>query len=167
MDIRRRFWEIEPPRNRKLAPGLYAQSGRSCFFTIPATPGRSPFADAKYARLAEHCLLAQRSKSRCQIEAYCFMPDHVHLVATPMIDGASTLTFVDRFKGWCGREMRLAGWQGDVWQRRNYDHLLRREEDLDEIAAYILGNPVRTGLSAAAEDYSWSGIPEPLPPITT
>jgi REP element-mobilizing transposase RayT len=161
MDLRRRFWEIEAPRNRKLTPALYAESGQSCFLTVRAAQGRKPFDDEKYAHLAVHCLLAQRSKLLCQIEVYCFMPDHVHLVATPMIDGASTLTFVDRFKGWCGREMRLAGWQGEVWQRRNYDHLLRAEEDLGEIAAYILGNPVRKGLCVSADDYPWSGIPTP------
>ena len=90
------------------------------------------------------------------------MPDHVHLVVTPIHDGASSLTYVDRFKGWCSFVMRRAGWTGSLWQPRSYDHLLRTEDDLAKIGRYITANPVRKGLCARPEDYPWSGIPEPL-----
>ena len=81
-----------------------------------------------------------------------------------MVNGASSLLYVDRFKGWCGRLLRQSGWQGPLWQPRSYDQLLRREENLQEIAGYILSNPVRLGLCTDPSDYPWSGIPDPLPP---
>jgi putative transposase len=162
VSVSRHFWEIEPPRNRKLPPAVYATPGQPCFFTVRASPGRAPFADEALAQIAVDCLLAQRHKSRCQLDVYCVMPDHVHLVVTPMVAGASSLSYVDRFKGWSSRRLRLAGLEGELWQRRNYDHVLRREEHLERVAAYILANPVRKGLCAEPADYPWSGIPTPL-----
>jgi putative transposase len=122
----------------------------------------APFADERQAQIAVECLLGQRTRSRCQLEVYCVMPDHVHLIVTPMVDGASSLSYVDRFKGWSSYMMRSAGYRGRVWQARSYDHVVRRDEDLLEVAAYILANPVRRGLCADFEEYPWSGIPEPL-----
>ncbi|HLJ67246.1 MAG TPA: transposase [Chloroflexota bacterium] len=158
-----RHWEITAPRNRRLAPELYAMAGQACFFTVRCWPDSAPFADDTLAAVAVECLLGQQTKSSCQVDVYCVMPDHVHLVVTPLCDGASSLTYVDRFKGWCGRMLRLAGWRGEVWQARSYDHLVRRDEDLAEIAAYILANPVRKGLCDDPGDYRWSGVPEGVP----
>jgi REP element-mobilizing transposase RayT len=141
---------------------LYEVAGRPCFFTIRVAPGRSPFAEPRFAQIAVDCLLEQRNKSRCQVDVFCVMPDHVHLVVTPIIDGASSLKFVERYKGWCSRELGLAGWKDQVWQKRCFDHLVRAEDDLPEIAQYILANPVRKGLCLVVEEYPWSGIPEPI-----
>jgi hypothetical protein len=43
-------------------------------------------------------------------------------------------------------QLHLAGWKGPIWQKRSYDHLVRDEEELQALATYILGNPVRGGL---------------------
>lgn len=154
------FWEYTPPRNQRLAGELYAVRGQPCFFTIRAAAGTRPFSDPHLAAIAVNCLLAQQAKSQCQVDVYGVMPDHVHLVVTPRQDGASSLLYVDRFKGWCSRELHFTGWRGVLWQRRSYDHLLRAEDDLAAIGTYILGNPVRSGLTQTAEAYPWSGIPE-------
>jgi REP element-mobilizing transposase RayT len=86
------------------------------------------------------------------------MPDHIHVILTPGTEGASSLEYLRRFKGWCSREMRLAGWTGELWQKRSYDHLLRRDEDIRQIAAYIVANPIRAGLCTTPDDYPWSGL---------
>lgn len=146
------------PRNRRLDADQYAHPGRSCFHTIRCAPGSRPFTDSRYARIAVDCLLAQQSKSACRLDVYCVMPDHVHLIVTPEGNRASSLAYLQYFKGWCSRELRLAGWAGEVWQKRSYDHLLRQDEDLGAIAAYILANPVRSRLCAEADQYPWSGM---------
>jgi hypothetical protein len=48
-------------------------------------------------------------------------------------------------------------------QRSFYDHLIRKEEDLRQIAEYILNNPVRKGLVQRCEDYPYCGLIDPLP----
>lgn len=145
------------PRNTRLEDSRYAQPGQPCFFTIRCAPGR-PFTEGRYAGIAVDCLLEQQQKSSCRVDVYCIMPDHVHLIVTPEEETASSLLFVQQFKGWCSRELRLAGWTGDVWQKRSYDHLLRRDEDVRAIAAYILANPVRRNLCSSPEEYPWSGL---------
>lgn len=148
----------QPPRNRRLAAHLYEIAGLACAFTIRTALHRSIFDDPRYARIAVDCLLGEQQKSECRLDVHCVMPDHIHLIVTPEHDGNSSLRYVDRFKGWCSHELHRAGWRGDVWQPRSYDHLLRDDEDLRAASDYTLANPVRKGLAAIPEDYPWSGI---------
>jgi REP element-mobilizing transposase RayT len=110
------------------------------------------------ASIAGSCLQGQQVKSGCRLEAYWVMPDHVHFLLTPTSDGHSTLTYANRWKGWTSFEMRRAGWKGKVWQPRSYDHLVRRDESLQEIALFIVANPVRAGLCESWDEYPWCGI---------
>jgi putative transposase len=86
----------------------------------------------------------------------------MHLVVTPIRDGASSLDYVARFKGVSSRLIRAGGWTDKVWQARSYDHALRTDQRLADVANYILNNPVRAGLSSNWEDYPWCGVPEPI-----
>jgi REP element-mobilizing transposase RayT len=85
-------------------------------------------------------------------------------VVSPDEDGASVLTFTDRYKGKTTNLSWRLGWHGKLWQPRFYDHVVRCEESLLAIGQYILDNPVRKGLTAAADDWPWSGIMN-LPPL--
>ena len=83
------------------------------------------------------------------------MPDHLHL----LVEGseASDLpVFVKDFKQRTGFQYRRARGQS-LWQKSYYDHILRTEEDVHGVARYIVGNPVRAGLVAAANDYPYCG----------
>lgn len=42
-----------------------------------------------------------------------------------------------------------------VWSRAFHDHAVRREEDLDAMARYVIGNPVRAGLAADVMGYPY------------
>ncbi|MCB0239817.1 MAG: hypothetical protein KDH08_14500, partial [Anaerolineae bacterium] len=77
--------------------------------------------------------------------------------------GVSVLTFANRFKGSSTNQSWAVGWQGKLWQRGCWDHIVRTEESLLAIAQYILDNPVRKGVVARAEDWPWSGHMNPLP----
>ena len=41
----------------------------------------------------------------------------------------------------------LYGKRGIFWQREYYDHIIRDEDELNRVAEYILGNPIKAGLS--------------------
>ncbi|PZS06030.1 MAG: hypothetical protein DLM70_05610 [Chloroflexi bacterium] len=107
------------PANQRLTPEIYSAPGQPCFFTVCTFQAREPFGDARYAKIAVECLLGQQEKSRCRLDVYCVMPDHVHAVVTPIVAGFSSLQYVDRFKGWCTRMMHLELWDGPDWQRRS------------------------------------------------
>jgi REP element-mobilizing transposase RayT len=44
-----------------------------------------------------------------------------------------------------------------LWQKKFYDHILRRNDSPDPVAWYIWTNPVRAGLSSRPEDYPFLG----------
>jgi hypothetical protein len=67
------------------------------------------------------------------------MPDHVHLLVVGSHD-ASLVRFVQHFKQ--ATVHRHPG----LWQRSYYDHILRQEEDFEDVARYIWANPVRAGM---------------------
>jgi len=45
-----------------------------------------------------------------------------------------------------------------LWQRGFYEHILRKEENIGDIAEYILNNPVRKGLAQSRDHYRWCGM---------
>lgn len=87
--------------------------------------------------------------------AFCFMPDHLHLLLAGR-DGSSLQDFVRYFKQVSGyRFKRKHG--SALWQISYYDHVVRRDEDVKQIAAYIWDNPVRAGLVESRLKYAFSG----------
>ncbi len=87
------------------------------------------------------------------IYAWCFMPDHIHL----LIQGKNIIGFIRLFKGKMTPPARSIAPGRRLWQRSFYDHALRREESLSDIACYIWENPVRAGIVDKPVDYFWSG----------
>jgi len=45
---------------------------------------------------------------------------------------------------------------GQFWQHESYDHWVRNDEELERIADYITGNPVKAGLAGRPADWFWS-----------
>ena len=84
------------------------------------------------------------------------MPDHLHALVLGRHDAADLIRFVQRFK-----QVTAFDFKGDtglrLWQQSFYDHVLRVEEDLADVAAYILNNPLRSGLAVNSDDYPLSG----------
>ena len=111
-------------------------------------------------RPVETCLAALRraaSKYHASVYAYCFMPDHLHLLSsTP--PGTDFVQFVRHFKQLSAFRLRAGNDASQpVWQSRFYDHALRVEEDLLEAAEYVFQNPVRAGLLEQSGAYPYSG----------
>ena len=86
--------------------------------------------------------------------AYCLMPDHLHLQISPA-EG----NLVDQINGWKSYTTSLLqknGLHGPCWQRRFYDHALRKEEDIKKVVDYMVNNPVRAGLAEKWKEYPFS-----------
>jgi REP element-mobilizing transposase RayT len=95
------------------------------------------------------------------LHAAVVMPDHVHVIFTPLVDSQkwefySLAEIMARIKGasaqLVNRELET---QGRVWQTESFDRVLRCSESLDAKIAYILANPVRAGLVSKWEEYRW------------
>jgi putative transposase len=93
--------------------------------------------------------------------AIVVMPDHVHMIFTPLVDVERSELFslariTKGIKGTSAHMInRQLGRTGQVWQEESFDRVLRVSEKLDEKIPYILDNPVRQGLVQSPEEYRW------------
>lgn len=90
------------------------------------------------------------------IHAYCFMPDHVHLLLEGLLDSSDLRRFIRNWKQRTTYEYRNTT-GGDLWQRGHIDHVLRPDEDTDFVMRHVLSAPVRAGLVPHSEKYRYVG----------
>jgi putative transposase len=93
---------------------------------------------------------------RFNLLAYCFMPDHLHLLAGGLMPPVHLPTFARRARqlsDFYGRRHT----RGPIWQSGYFEHVLRPEEDTRTAVLRILDNPVRAGLVVDAASYRFSG----------
>jgi len=90
------------------------------------------------------------------IIAWCLMPNHVHLLASPEHEdsmarcmAAVSLTYTQYLN-------RRLGRSGRIWQNRYYSCPVDSDSYLWAVAGYIERNPVAAGMVGQAVDYSWS-----------
>jgi putative transposase len=88
--------------------------------------------------------------------AYCYMPDHLHLLAEGESEDSDCLRFIARAKQFSGFHYK-AEFNHRLWQRYGFEHTLRDEEAAVSVARYVLENPVRAGLVVCIQDYPFSG----------
>ena len=92
------------------------------------------------------------------IIAYCFMPDHLHMLVEgidPSADGRRFFRLAKQYSGY-GHAQAFGG---RLWQRYGYEHVVRSNQTSRAVARYLLENPVRAGLVAAVGDWPFSGAP--------
>jgi REP element-mobilizing transposase RayT len=108
--------------------------------------------------VVRNCLHDRGTKA--MIHAVVVMPDHVHLLLTPLrdLDGNlySLIEILQGIKSASAHSLnRALGRSGPVWQEESFDHVLRSEESFEQTVEYIRQNPVRRGLVTRPEDYRW------------
>ena len=99
---------------------------------------------------------AAADKFQCQVHAYVLMPNHFHLLLTPLSeDGIGKLMqYVGRYyvQFFNGRYDRT----GTLWEGRYRGTLVDPAHFLLPVSRYVESNPVRHGLVKEPGDYAWS-----------
>jgi len=146
--------ELRRKANRLPEPSY---EGRRAYFLTLCTQGRRRvFADASLVSALIVALKSACDESAFAVYAFCFMPDHLHMILVGMRDSSSVATAVRTFKGRAAVRARQLG-VIELWQKGYYDHVIRSGESLERIAAYIVMNPVRAGLVSDFMDWPFSG----------
>jgi putative transposase len=91
-----------------------------------------------------------------EVLAYCFMPDHVHLLVEGRRDDSDCRVFISRAKQYSGFHYKAAHGRR-LWQRYGYERVLRGEEAAVSVARYIIENPVRARIADCVVGYPFSG----------
>ena len=145
-----------PGRPRRLASVSYVGPARYSltFCTFDRVP---LFTSAALVDAISAQILSVAAASGFDVTAYCFMPDHTHLLIEGTAPSAGSLpAFVKNAKqrsGFYGR--RLCG--VSVWQPGYFERVLRDSETTQELIAYILANPVRAHLVQHPSEYPFIG----------
>ena len=89
------------------------------------------------------------------VKKYVIMPDHIHLLimiighpgtGVPTPRTSIVARFVGTFKRFCNKE-----YGENIWQGRYYDHVIRNQQDYNEIWEYIENNPRKWFLDRYSE----------------
>jgi REP-associated tyrosine transposase len=135
----------------------YQKADRAVFITF-CKLNRTEFPPSARDIVLQHCL--HDHGKRFLLHAAVVMPDHVHLLLTPLRDAQgwpySLPALLKSIKGVSARNVnRLLGDSGAVWQEESFDHVLRSDESFRDKLEYIRENPARRGVVPKAEDYPW------------
>jgi len=141
---------------RRNLPHLQAEA-RTLFVTF-STYRRWLLPESVRSLVLEHCV---RDRGvNLAVHGVVVMPDHVHMVFTPLRDEAgNTFGLAQIISGIKGasahRVNRALSRRGHVWQDESFDHVLRSDESIRQKVEYICDNPVRKGLVRSPDEWPW------------
>lgn len=108
----------------------------------------------------DHCLF--ENGKTVQMHAFVVMPDHVHLLFTPlqMRKGNekchSLAQIMNGIKGASVHSVnKLLGRSGSLWLPESFDRIIRNDVDFRNKKLYIIGNPITAGLAKELGEYKW------------
>jgi putative transposase len=128
--------------------------------TICTDQRHQAFTNPDLVSLVREQLLRASGDAAIAILAYCFMPDHLHLVLEGRSEQADLKQFINRAKQYSGYRYARAHGGRKLWQRYCFEHVLRDNESTQRTVRYVLENPVRKGLVNHPRDYPYLGSSE-------
>jgi putative transposase len=127
------------------------------FLTILTKDYTACFKEAEVIGSLIDMLIETARSERFDVLAYCFMPDHLHLLVIGKDDKSNLKKFINLFKQKSGYWFKK-NYNMNLWHISYYDHILRKEESIENVASYILENPVRKGLVSDFREYPFSRL---------
>ncbi|MGE8064328.1 REP-associated tyrosine transposase [Pseudomonas sp. NPDC089569] len=142
----------------RLRTGRYSAAGQVYLITTVVQKREPVFASFEQGRIVVDAFRKAQQEDLVLSLAWVVMPDHFHWLFE-LKD--STLTCVmARTKSRIAVALnRSIGREGALWQHGFHDRAIRREEDLQAVARYIVANPLRAGLVKKIGDYPlWDAV---------
>jgi putative DNA methylase len=117
--------------------------------------GACVLARAELATIVEEAL-RHFDGSRYRLHAWVIMPNHVHVLITPL-SGHSLSEILHTWKSYTAKLInKQLGQTGQFWQEEYFDRMIRDDQHFDAALEYIHNNPVKAGLCANAGDWPFS-----------
>jgi REP-associated tyrosine transposase len=126
------------------------------FLTFCTADRHRAFTEAAGVNVVRGQFLRAADRHLVALVAYCFMPDHVHLLVEGTREDSELKGFQSAAKQYSGFHYK-AQFGRPLWQRYGFERALRSEESTIDVVRYILANPVRAGLAGRVDEYSFSG----------
>lgn len=114
------------------------------------------FTDSRHVAIVSEQFQCASGEESFAVVAYCFMPDHVHLLVAGESDDADLKRFSKLAKQYSGFYFRRSTGLA-LWQRSGFERSLRSEETTAAVVRWVVANPVRAGLVKAPTEYPFWG----------
>ncbi len=143
-----------PHHSKDLRKGRYSEPGRGYLVTTTTYKRQPVFQDLACGRAMVRVLREACERGMATSQAFVVMPDHLHWLLV-LGERATLPRLVGWVKGTAARRInRMLGAKGKpFWQDGYHDHALRRDEDILDVARYVVANPLRSGLVQRLGDY--------------
>jgi putative transposase len=117
---------------------------------------REIFVEESVFRLVLQHILRGGAEEGFSLIAYCFMPDHIHLIVEGLADDSDCKAFIKAAKQYSGYYYkRTAGLR--LWQRYGHERVIRDDMERALTTRYLVANPVRAGLVDHPSKYPFLG----------
>jgi REP element-mobilizing transposase RayT len=137
---------------RSLRIGRHSQQG-NVYLVTSVLKDRVPlFSEVQIGRLVVKEMRRLHDSGVVHSMAWVVMPDHLHWLFE--LKSGSLPALMQALKGRTAFEVNKAhGAKKMIWQKGYHDHGVRADEDLVEMARYVINNPIRAGLVTHRGDY--------------
>jgi len=114
--------------------------------------------DFPTGRIVVETMKHLHNSERVSSLAFVIMPDHIHWLI--QLKNQNLAKVMQAFKGVSAKHINQhLDRQGSFWQAGYHEHAIRKEEDLTNVARYIVANPLRAGLVKKVGDYPlWDAV---------
>jgi REP element-mobilizing transposase RayT len=149
----------EPPYHSKdLRKGRVSELSHVYLITTITYQRKPLFQDWKTGRLVVRELRDATELGLVDSLAWVIMPDHLHWLI--QLQDTPLHLLMQRVKSRSAIAVNsYLGTAGQLWQKGYHDHAVRREEDVQALARYVVANPLRAGLVSKIDDYPlWDAI---------
>ncbi|MDU9036667.1 transposase [Pseudomonas corrugata] len=138
--------------SNRLRFGRYSQSGQIYLLTVVALRRDPVFNRFETGRLVVDAFRKAQQEQFTRSLAWVVMPDHFHWLIELQDIGLSKLIARTKSRTTVAFNRQMQR-QGPLWQEGFHDRAIRKEEDLQTVARYIVANPLRAGLVKRIGDY--------------
>lgn len=144
---------MQTKHQKDLRKGRYSLANQIYHITTTTKNRTQIFSKFVNARLLINTMQKADALSYTKTLAYVVMPDHVHWLLQ-LTEGVSLSNVIKSMKSESAKAIGQP-----IWQLGYYDHAVRKDEDIQTIARYIVANPIRAGLVTKVGDYShWDAV---------
>lgn len=142
-------------------------AGASFFFTVVTYQRKSILCLDENIGLLRQAMTLVKSRHPFRMDAFVFLPDHIHCIWTlPAGDSDFSTRWMlikSHFTRQCAQARtqiasRSLKREQCIWQRRFWEHQIRDEQDYIRHIEYIHYNPVKHGLVPAPKDWQYSSF---------
>ena len=132
------------------------RTSESTYFVTTSTwEKKNILQSERMAGLLIDVLQNYRAQQKYLLHEFVIMPNHFHLLITPVNDATLERAMQLIKGGFSFRAKRELGIQGEIWQTSFFDRRIRDAAEYQKYKEYIWQNAVKARLVERAEDYPY------------